>query len=149
MEIKTLSKRERDDALIGELANVWEASVRPTHGFLAEADIVALRPQVREGLAAVESLLVAFDSKGRVVGFLGVEGEMVEMLFVVPEVFGSGVGRRLLVCAIQKFGVRKLDVNEGNPGARGFYEHMGFSVVGRSALDEQGRPFPVLHMELR
>lgn len=149
MEIRTLSKQERDDGLVEELGSVWEASVRPTHGFLAEADIVALRPQVREGLAAVEILLVAFDGEGRATGFLGIDGDMVEMLFVAPEVFGSGLGRQLLSCAVRNFGARKLDVNEGNPGARGFYEHMGFSVVGRSAFDERGRPFPVLHMELR
>jgi ribosomal protein S18 acetylase RimI-like enzyme len=39
-----------------------------------------------------------------------------------------------------------VDVNEQNPAARGFYEALGFVVVGRSPLDEGGRPFPVLHM---
>lgn len=149
MEIKALPKQKRTDELVGTLADVWESSVRPTHGFLTEADIVELRPQVREGLFAVESLLVAFDDKAHAVGFLGAEGDRVEMLFVAPEVFGSGVGRQLLAYAIRELGARRLDVNEGNPGARGFYEHLGFAVVGRSALDGQGRPFPLLHMELR
>jgi len=30
--------------------------------------------------------------------------------------------------------------------ARGFYEALGFVVVGRSPLDETGRPRPLLHL---
>lgn len=93
--------------------------------------------------------MVAFDDAGKPVGFLGVEGDMIEMLFVSPELFGAGVGRRLLNYATKTLGARRLDVNEGNSGARGFYEHMGFAVVGRSEIDGQGRPFPLLHMELQ
>jgi hypothetical protein len=39
-----------------------------------------------------------------------------------------------------------VDVSEQNTAARGFYEHLGFRVVGRSPLDPSGRPIPVLHM---
>jgi putative acetyltransferase len=39
-----------------------------------------------------------------------------------------------------------VDVNEQNPAAVGFYEAVGFVVVGRSPLDDAGRPFPLLHM---
>ena len=39
-------------------------------------------------------------------------------------------------------------VNEQNPSARGFYEHVGFAVCGRSERDEQGGPFPILYMKL-
>ncbi|OAT53609.1 histone acetyltransferase [Providencia heimbachae ATCC 35613] len=41
-----------------------------------------------------------------------------------------------------------IDVNEQNPQAVGFYQHMGFSQYRRSELDGQGNPFPVLHMRL-
>ena len=40
-----------------------------------------------------------------------------------------------------------LDVNEQNPQALTFYERQDFKVVGRSALDGQGNPYPLLHME--
>jgi putative acetyltransferase len=39
-------------------------------------------------------------------------------------------------------------VNEQNPQAVGFYEHIGFLITGRSTLDGQGKPFPLLHMKL-
>ncbi|WP_139650580.1 GNAT family N-acetyltransferase [Raoultibacter phocaeensis] len=149
MEIKPVAKPERTERLVEELARLWEASVRPTYAFLSETDVVDLRPEVRAGLAAIDCLAVAFDDEAHVIGFVGVEGDKVEMLFVAPEAFGAGVGRKLLERATRELGARKLDVNEGNPGARGFYEHLGFEVVGRSEVDDQGRPFPLLHMELR
>jgi len=42
--------------------------------------------------------------------------------------------------------VTKIDVNEKNTQAVDFYKHMGFSVVKKSALDGQGKSYPILHM---
>jgi putative acetyltransferase len=39
-----------------------------------------------------------------------------------------------------------VDVNEQNGAALGFYEALGFEVVDRSPVDEDGRPFPLLHL---
>ena len=133
-------------ATLDALMDVWESSVRATHLFLEEADIVNLRPLVRDGLNAVP-LFAAMDAHGRIGGFAGVAGDMLEMLFVHARARGRGIGRALLVRAVDA-GVTRLDVNEQNPDALGFYRHMGFEVVGRSPVDGQGRPFPLLHMSL-
>jgi putative acetyltransferase len=39
-----------------------------------------------------------------------------------------------------------VDVNEQNTKAVGFYERIGFKRTGRSRLDGQGRPYPLLHL---
>ena len=70
------------------------------------------------------------------------------MLFVHPAWRGQGIGRRLLTHAVTALGATMLDVNEQNPQAVGFYRRMGFEVVGRSALDDFGKPFPLLHMQM-
>jgi putative acetyltransferase len=44
-------------------------------------------------------------------------------------------------------GSLRVDVNEQNAEAVRFYEANGFHVVGRSAVDDAGRPFPLLHMQ--
>ena len=44
-------------------------------------------------------------------------------------------------------GVRRVDVNEQNAQAAGFYARMGFRIVSRDALDPSGRPYPILHLE--
>ena len=138
---------ERTGELIEALAAVWEASVRATHAFLTEEDVVALRPEARAGIAGVDVLEVA-RVDGEPCGFSGVQDGKLEMLFVAPEARGRGVGKALLARAIGLHGATELDVNEQNPQAVGFYEHEGFAVVGRSAVDDAGRPFPLLHMRL-
>ncbi|TMD66902.1 MAG: GNAT family N-acetyltransferase [Chloroflexi bacterium] len=45
-------------------------------------------------------------------------------------------------------GATTVDVNEQNDQALGFYLRMGFVVVGRSELDSNGKPYPLLHMRL-
>lgn len=40
-----------------------------------------------------------------------------------------------------------LAVNEQNPSAKGFYEHMAFKIYKRQGVDEQGNPYPLLYMK--
>jgi putative acetyltransferase len=131
------------------VVEVWEASVRATHDFVTEADIAVIRPLVAEGLPHVPHLLCVRDHAGQAAGFIGVEDGTVEMLFVAPAWRGRGIGRRLLSYAVTTLGATELDVNEQNPQALGFYLRLGFVVVGRSAVDSLGKPYPLLHMRLR
>lgn len=89
------------------------------------------------------------DDEEQLIGFIGVQNNKIEMLFVEPAVMGKGVGKALVAYVMQELDVHLVDVNEQNPQALGFYEHMGFQVFERSALDEQGNPFPILHMSLK
>jgi putative acetyltransferase len=130
------------------VVEVWEASVRATHLFLAEADIQFFKPLVRDALPHVTKLACMRNEKGQAVGFVGVVEDKVEMLFIHPMWRGQGVGRRLLVYAVKVLGATKVDVNEQNEQAVGFYLRMGFEVVGRSKLDSSCKPFPLLHMRL-
>lgn len=132
------------------LLEVWESSVRATHHFLTEADIQLFKPLVQDAFRH-EGLQLACtrDAQGRVTGFVGTVDDKVEMLFVDAAHRGTGLGRQLLRHATETLGAKALDVNEQNPQAVGFYERMGFEVVGRSDVDGMGKPFPLLHLELR
>ena len=131
-----------------EIVEVWEASVRATHDFLAEEDIRFLKPLILGTYLAAVDLYCLKDESGRIHGFLGVAGENVEMLFLAPQSRSRGLGRQLLTFALDELGARRVDVNEQNPAAVGFYEHMGFRVTGRSPVDGEGKPFPLLHMAI-
>ncbi|MGX5732505.1 acetyltransferase [Pseudoxanthomonas beigongshangi] len=137
------------EADLPRLLEVWESAVRATHHFLAEADIQLFKPLVRDGyLPSAERLGVARDADGQPCGFIGVEAGKVEMLFVDPNHHGRGAGKALLRHAIEHWGAERVDVNEQNPGAVGFYLHLGFQVESRSGLDGLGKPFPLLHLRL-
>lgn len=55
---------------------------------------------------------------------------------------------KLLNYGIENYNINKLVVNEQNPDAKGFYEHMGFKIYKKTKLDEQDNPYPILYMKL-
>ena len=78
----------------------------------------------------------------------GVSAGSIDALFLAPEATGRGGGRQLVSWARALRGDLTVDVNEQNPEAQRFYEKCGFIVTGRSDTDDQGRPYPLLHMRL-
>jgi len=129
------------------LLDLWERSVRGTHRFLGDGDVVTLRPLVAVELACDAIEWWVLESAAELVGFLGVTNEAIEGLFVDPDHQRQGAGS-FLVAHAQRLGAGALvvDVNEQNEDAQRFYEALGFSVIGRSSTDSGGRPFPILHM---
>lgn len=138
---------EREGALPAALVDVWERSVRATHAFLSAQEILAIREFVPQALSGMEKLVVALEG-GVPLGFMGARAGRLEMLFLAPEARGRGLGRQLLEEAIARYSVEELTVNEQNPDAVGFYEHLGFRIYKRTELDEEGRPYPLLYMKL-
>ncbi|QFU02896.1 putative N-acetyltransferase YjaB [Halomonas sp. THAF5a] len=131
-----------------ELLEVWEASVRATHDFLREDDLLELKPLIYEKYFGALDLTCVKGEGGDILGFCGVQGGKIEMLFVAPQARGAGIGSLLLDDAVTAQDASRVDVNEQNPQALGFYRHKGFSVTDRSALDGLGKPYPLLHMAL-
>lgn len=133
--------------LADRLLNVWESSVKATHLFLSREEIENIKRYVPQSLRTAMHLLVAENEAGDPVAFAGIDGQKLEMLFVCAEYRGRGIGRRLLQYAVENYAVNELAVNEQNPQAAGFYEHMGFKVYRRSDTDEQGNAYPLLYMK--
>ncbi|MDH6678341.1 putative acetyltransferase [Rhodococcus sp. LBL1] len=127
------------------LVRIWRSAVDATHDFLTTEDIGFYESRmISDYLPAVEVTMADVD--GSPAGFSGLVGNSLEMLFVGAEHRGHGVGSALLRRAVADHPDLRLDVNEQNPQAVGFYERHGFVVLGRSATDADGRPFPILHM---
>lgn len=148
-EIRTVLKENRTNDLVEALVDVWKSSVVATHNFLSQSDIVGIEPEARVGIAAIETLYVAYRGHDDIlpVAFAGIKDDVLEMLFVDAGFRGKGYGSLLLKKALVENKVCRVDVNEDNPQALGFYESQGFVVKSRSELDSAGRPFPILHME--
>ena len=138
---------QREPQLIYQLTAIWEDSVRATHLFLSEAEIQKIKAYVPHALTGVSHLLVAEKMPGQPVAFMGIEGPRLEMLFLSPAERGAGLGRQLLEYGIRHYHLQELTVNEQNPQAVGFYQHMGFETYRRTDCDEQGGPYPLLYMK--
>ncbi|MBC9953808.1 GNAT family N-acetyltransferase [Leucobacter sp. cx-42] len=129
------------------LVAIWRSAVDATHEFLEPADRARIESKLTTDYFPAVTLTVA-ERGGVPVGFAGVVEDSLEMLFVADEVRGQGIGSALLTEVVEQQAVTRVDVNEQNPGALGFYLARGFAQTGRSELDGDGRPYPLLHLEL-
>lgn len=128
------------------LAGIWERSVRATHGFLREEHFQGIKAAlILLYFPSVE--LYAVVDQERYAGFIGLHGEMIEMLFIDSDFLGHGYGSALMDFAMRR-GATKVDVNEQNPSALSFYKAKGFRVVARDERDAPGLPYPILHLSL-
>ena len=143
--MKILEVADRTPDLINQLLKVWEKSVRATHLFLSDREIKNIKEYVPQALNGIAHLMIDAGEAGRAVAFMGIEDGTLEMLFISPEERGKGLGKRLIEYGIESYSVERLAVNEQNPQAKKFYEHMGFHVNKRTGLDEQGNPYPLLY----
>ena len=144
-----ISKVKRSQVLIEKLVNLWENSVKASHLFLSNKEIEEIKKYVPQALREIEHLIVETDKTENPIAFMGIYKNKLEMLFISPAHMKTGLGRKLIEEAIENYSVNELVVNEQNPKAKGFYEHMGFSVCCRTDTDDQGRPYPILYMELK
>lgn len=103
-------------------------------------------PQV---LNSVEYLIIAENEQKEPIAFMGVENNRLEMLFISPKQRGKGIGKRLIQYGIEHYSINEVTVNEQNPQAVGFYEHLGFEIYRRTDFDEEGNPYSLLYMKLQ
>ncbi|MBD5366822.1 MAG: GNAT family N-acetyltransferase [Bacteroides sp.] len=142
--MQTIVRCNKED--YATLSSIWERSVRATHDFLDEDTIEEIKAALEPSyFPNVE--LYAVSHNGSLTGFIGLRNDMIEMLFIDIDSRGQGYGSSLIEFAFDR-GATKVDVNEQNPMALAFYRSKGFKIIGKDAVDEAGRPYPILHLSL-
>ncbi|MEO0688949.1 MAG: acetyltransferase [Pseudomonadota bacterium] len=139
----SIRRSRPDDA--ERVIEIWRAAVDATHDFLKPEDRIALDELIC-GFLPAAPLELAVDAHDRPLAFMLVEDDHMEALFVDPQCRGTGLGSLLVQHALAASTMLTTDVNEQNPQAIGFYKRLGFKEAGRSALDGQGRPYPLIHL---
>ncbi|GAB18924.1 putative acetyltransferase [Gordonia effusa NBRC 100432] len=128
-----------------ELVHIWRSAVDATHQFVSAEHLDQIESKLASDYLPNVGLTVA-EVEGRTVGFSGVADGRLEMLFVDNDFRGCGVGTALLDAALSALPTLALDVNEQNAAAVDFYRRRGFVRTGRSPVDADGLPYPLLHM---
>jgi putative acetyltransferase len=124
---------------------IWRDAVDATHGFLTPADRAEIDAMVVGWMPTVEMWLI--DDEYRCpIGFLVMDGILIDALFVDPAVHGRGYGTALLEHALALAPEAVVDASEQATNALPFYEARGFVRTGRSETDPQGRPYPLVHL---
>jgi putative acetyltransferase len=137
-----------NDDFKDQIIAIWEKSVRATHNFLKPADIDYYKKIVNTIDFNSFTVYCALTDDRRLIGFIGVSGSKIEMLFLDPKYIGQGVGKLLMVVAMTELKATEVDVNEGNINAVKFYTRFGFTTYERTPTDSEGKEYPILKMKL-
>ena len=125
---------------------IWRDAVDATHPFLSPEHRTDIDAIVVEWLPTADLWMVD-DENGRPVGFLAMDGDLIDALFVDPAVHGRGYGTALLNKALELVPNAVVDASEQATNALPFYEARGFVRTGRSETDPGGRPYPLIHLK--
>ncbi|MBO0438820.1 GNAT family N-acetyltransferase [Candidatus Enterococcus ikei] len=127
------------------LVEIWSKSVKQTHDFLQIEDFKTIKKELSTYFPHLDVQIWLDQEKN--VGFSGVDGNKLEMLFLDPQYIGKGYGKQIVMTLIEEKGIQFVDVNEQNKSAKAFYQAMGFEEYERSEVDDAGRAYPILHLK--
>ncbi len=147
LKMKIYEIKERDEIIIDKLYKLWERSVRYSHLFLTEDDIKNISKYVKPAIINIKHLIAA-EYESKIIGMMGIENQVLEILFLDPMSIGKGFGRALIEYGINNYNIKEVTVNEQNTNALNFYKHIGFKAYKRNEYDELGNHFPIIYMRL-
>ena len=138
--------RRGDSDDVPRALEIWRTAVDLTHGFLTPQDRAEIDVMVAEEFLPKAELWLAMNGDDYPIGFLVMDGDMIDALFIDPAFHGQGFGTALLDHALTLSPDATVDASEQATNALPFYLSRGFRIVGRSETDGQGRPYPLIHL---
>lgn len=141
-EIKPYEEKYRE-----QMISVWEKSVKATHHFVTSEEVYRLKELVKE-IDFNSFSVYCLTSENKVLGFLGVENNVIESLFLDPDYTGQKFGTKLMRFALDNLKADKVNVNEQNLDAIKFYSKFGFVTYEKTEKDSYGNDYPILKMQI-
>ncbi|WP_421762127.1 acetyltransferase [Devosia sp.] len=131
----------------GRMLEIWRSSVAATHHFVRPDDFETIERDTLHYLSNAE-LTVAVDEADMPLAFMSFGPGRLDALFVDAAHRGKGIGRLLVIHAMEQNAFLDTEVNTDNEQALQFYRRLGFEETGYSATDDDGRPYPITRMRL-
>ena len=141
--------RVLQEADIDRVAEIWLDSNLKAHHFIPAQYWKSNFGLVKEMLS--QSEVYVFEADKMIQGFVGLNDEYIEGIFVSDEMQSCGIGKLLLDYIKDKKVSLRLNVYQKNARAISFYQREGF-IIQCEGLDEatgeKERPVSVLDMSL-
>ena len=119
---------------IQRVADIWLDANLAAHSFIPAEHWRDNLAFVKEALPQAEVYVYEAEADQTIQGFIGLNGEHIEGLFVCAEMQSHGIGKRLLDFAKHKKTRLSLNVYQKNTRALSFYQREGFEIQ-REGLD--------------
>ena len=126
-----IRKFQRDD--INKVADIWLNTNIKAHNFIPSQYWKSNFKSVKEALSRSEVYVYEYDTE--IQGFIGLNDEYVEGIFVFGEMQSQGIGKILLNYAKDKRNKLLLNVYQKNARAISFYKREKFEIQ-HSGSDE-------------
>ena len=125
--------RELQEADVNKVADIWLNTNIKAHSFIPAQYWKGNFELVKEQLLQAEVYI--YEDNQQIQGFIGLNGEYIEGIFVSDEYQSQGIGARLLNCIKNKKDKLSLSVYQKNSRAISFYQREEFEIQ-YSGLDE-------------
>lgn len=128
--------RKLEKADINRVADIWLNTNLKAHDFIPAQYWKSNYEAVKEMLPEAE--VYVYEDGQKIQGFIGMNGEYIEGIFVSDEAQSQGIGRLLLDYVKGKKSKLLLNVYQKNARAIDFYQREGFKIQ-REGLDETNK----------
>lgn len=118
---------------INRVADIWLKTNLKAHYFIPEQYWTNNYEVVKEMLPQVD--VYVYEDDKIIQGFIGINDEYIEGIFVSDEMQSRGIGKMLLDYIKDKKDRLQLKVYQKNVGAMSFYQREGFTIQSES-MDE-------------
>lgn len=125
--------RELQEADINKVADIWLDTNLQAHYFIPAQYWKSNFESVKELLPQAE--VYVYENGQKIQGFIGLNGEYIEGIFVSGEIQSQGIGKLLLNFVKDRRSKLSLNVYQKNTQAIHFYQREGFTIQ-REGLDE-------------
>ena len=125
--------RKLQKADINRVADIWLKTNLKAHFFIPEQYWISNYEFVKELLPQAE--VYEYEDDKMIQGFIGINDEYIEGIFVSDEMQSRGIGRILLDYIKDKKDRLQLKVYQKNVRAMSFYQREGFTIQSES-MDE-------------